>query len=718
MPYPPRIPVGQTGPIRRTPRWPLAVVAAAAVVLVAGVLVPVLTGPTTIAGGPAPVEGPAPGTSTATLGPDLNAMTFDADGNLYLALRDTSTIKKLTPDGKLTTVVGGNGEGFAGDGGPATKAKIDYPHGLVVDADGNLLIADSSNERIRRVDRKGVITTVAGTGKPGGTGDSGPATKAQLDAPVGLAIGPRGDLYIAEADGNRVRRIDGGGRITTVAGTGVEGFAGDGGLAAQAELSLPLAVAVHGDDLYIADANNSRVRRVDGTGKISTVAGNGQEDSEGDGELATAASMDGPADVTVAPDGTLYIADPNANRIRRVSPDGLMATVAGTGVAGFSGEGGPAAKAQIAGPNAVAVGADGAVYIGDTLNQRVRRIAPNGVFDTVVGKGHDYPGDGLKAPKADLLEPQAARRGPDGATYIADSGNQRVRRVGKDGVISTVAGTGVHGFAGDGGKATDAELAYPTGLDWGSDGTLYIADSGNDRIRAVSKDGVIKTVAGGGTGGDGRADQAGLTSPVDLEVADDGTIYLAEDSGARIRRIGTDGILTTVAGTGEAGYSGDGGPATQAQLNEPTGVHIGRDGSLYVSDFGNSRVRRIDGGGVITTFAGNGTEGFAGDGGPAVDAELIGPYTVATAGDGSLYIADNNSHRVRRVDTNGVITTAVGNGDDGVPDDGDAAGRTMMATPAGLSVTPNGTLLITDIGNDQVYSVGGDGTVHVVAGAT
>lgn len=715
----PSDPVPPTQPPETPRRRPLAVAAAAVVVVTAGVLAPVLTGPTTpVDGTPAAVENPAPGTSETPLGPDLNAMVIDADGNLYLALRDTSTIKKLTPDGELTTVAGGNGTGFSGDGGLATKAQLDFPHGLAIDADGRLLIADTGNERVRRVDPNGTITTIAGTGDTGADGDNGPANLAEFDSPVDVAIGPGGEIYVAEADGNRVRRIDGGGRIMTIAGTGVEGFAGDGGLAAQAELDLPLALAVHGDDLYVADGDNGRIRRIDTVaGTITTMAGNGKE--EGDGKLATTTALETPDNIGISQDGTLYIADRAANRVRRVTPDGLITTVAGTGVPGFSGDGGPGAKARVAGPDAVTVGADGTVYVGDTLNRRVRRIGATGVINTVVGDGPDYPGDGLKATEASLLRPRVSRLGPDGAVYIADTDNNRVRRVGTDGVITTVAGTGVEGSGGDGGKATRAQLASPTGLDFGADGTLYIADSSNDRIRAVNRDGVISTFAGtgreGSAGDGGPADRADLNTPFDLEVAEDGAMYIAEDTGDRIRRVGTDGVIETVAGTGEDGFAGDGGQATQAQIDGPTCVHAAADGALYICDYNNKRLRRVSTDGVITTVAGTGEEAYGGDGGPATEAKLLGPYAVATGADGSVYIADDNSHRVRRI-VDGVITSVVGTGDRGSPDDGDLASATNLATPAGISVTRDGRLIVTDVNNDQVYAIGQDGVVHVLAG--
>jgi sugar lactone lactonase YvrE len=712
-------------PIRVIPRRRLfAFTAGALVAMLAILLVPVVTDVDVVAGAPAAVTGSAPGLSTALLDPDLSAMVIDAQGNLYMAFQEA--VKKLTPQGELITVAGGNGTGFAGDGGPATKAKLDYPDGLVVDAAGDLLIADSRNGRIRRVDSNGIITTIAGTGeadtpaKTGTPGDGGPATRARLDNPTDVAVGPDGDVFVAEAVGNRIRRIDRNGKITTMAGTGTVGFAGDGGPARLAEFNVPFSLAVNGEDLYVADLNNGRVRRIDARGNITTVAGNGLDGGGGDADVAIVTELESPDNIAVGRDGTLYIADRYGDRVRRVSPDGVITTVAGTGIPGFSGDGGPGARAQIAGPGAVAVGADGVVYVGDTRNRRVRRIDAAGVITTLAGSGPFYPGDGLQATEASLLDPRMARRGRDGAVYIADASNNRIRRIGRDGVISTVAGNGVQGYRGDDGKATEAELDYPTGIAFGLDGTLYIADSDNNRVRAV-RDGVIRTVAGmdrGGSAGDGgRADQAELDDPVSVEVGADGAIYIAEEAGHRIRRVGVHGIITTVAGTGEAGYSGDDGPATAARLNGPADIHVGADGALYISDRLNFRLRRVDpNNGTITTVAGNGTQGASGDGGRAVEAQLSGPYSAVTTANRTVFIADDSSHRVRRVDPNGVIRTFVGIDDRGKPVDGDHVSVAVLAIPAGLSITPDGTMIIADVGNHQVYAVGKDGILHVIAG--
>ncbi len=331
---------------------------------------------------------------------------------------------------------------------------------------------------------------------------------------------------------------------------------------------------------------------------ITTVAGNGISGFSGDGGPATQAALSDPFVVTVGPDGNLYIADRNNNRIRRVGPDGIIITVAGNGISGFSGDGGPATQAALSAPFGMAVGPDGSLYIGDRNNRRVRRVGPDGIITTVAGDGQSgFSGDGGPATQAALSDPIAVAVGPDGSLYIADRNNNRVRRVGPDGIITTVAGDGQIGFSGDGGLATQAALSETIGVAVGPDGSLYIVDRGNNRIRRVGPDGIIITVAGNGrsgfSGDGGHATQAAVSAPFGMAVGPDGNLYIADSSNNRIRRVGPDGIIITVAGNGQSGFSGDGGPPTQAALSAPFGVAVGPDGNLYIAEFSNQRVRKL-----------------------------------------------------------------------------------------------------------------------------
>ncbi len=315
----------------------------------------------------------------------------------------------------------------------AVLAEINDPTAVAVDAQGDVYVADSLNNRVRKITPAGVITTIAGNGNYGFSGDGGPATQAELWDPVGLAIDSAGNLYIADFYNNRIRKVTPAGTISTVAGYGTYGFAGDGGGATKAWFEGPTAVAVDSKgDLFIADSGNDRIRKVTPAwGQITTIAGTGVFGYSGDGGPATSAELNGIAGLAVDSAGNLYIADQYDNRIRRISPSGVITTVAGTGLAGFSGDGGPATAAELSFPSGVATDSNGAVFIADEGNQRVREITAAGTLETVAGTGAvGFAGDGGLAGWARLSSPQSVAAGPDGSIYVADTGNDRVRRIG------------------------------------------------------------------------------------------------------------------------------------------------------------------------------------------------------------------------------------------------------------------------------------------------
>ena len=329
----------------------------------------------------------------------------------------------------INTAAGTGARGYSGDGGPATSAQLNQPDGVAVDAAGNLYIADTNNNRIRKVAPGGTISTVAGTGTSGYSGDGGPATSAQLHYPSGVAVDSSGNLYIADSYNYRIRKVAPGGTISTLAGTGTQGYSGDGGPATSAKLDYPYGVAVDSSgNLYIADMRNYRVRKVAPGGTISTVAGTGTSGYSGDGGPATSAKLSYTSGVAVDSSGNLYIADEGNNRIRKVAPGGTISTVAGTGTSGYSGEGGPATSAQLNTPYGVAVDAAGNLYIADTNNKRIREVAPGGTIWTVAGDGHStYSGDGGPAISASLYNPTGAAVDATGRVYVADSQNDRIR---------------------------------------------------------------------------------------------------------------------------------------------------------------------------------------------------------------------------------------------------------------------------------------------------
>lgn len=328
----------------------------------------------------------------------------------------------------VQTVAGTGTAGFSGDGGPAKEARLAVPAGIAVDAKGTLYICDSGNARIRIIDASGTIETIAGIGIPEFSGDGGPAVEAQLSFPTGIAVSSDGSIYVADTDNHRIRRIAPDGTITTTAGTGNQGFSGDGGPAAAAELSNPTGIALDSKgNLYIADFGNSRIRKVSVDGVISTVAGSSSIGYDGDGGPATKAAITSPYGVAVLPPGELIFTDFSANVIRAVSPEGIITTLAGTGVPGFSGDGGPSRQAALWNPAGVAAAPDGTIYFADSGNNRIRAILPNHSIVTVAGSGQEEPfnGDGVPAETINLSAPTAVAVSGSKLLFT-DDGHHRV----------------------------------------------------------------------------------------------------------------------------------------------------------------------------------------------------------------------------------------------------------------------------------------------------
>jgi sugar lactone lactonase YvrE len=659
----------------------------------------------TLAGG-----GPADGSFAAKVAVEPCGVAIGGQGVRFFSDCAGDTVYRIDTSRTLTRVAGDGFNGFAGDGGRATEARLSHPAGLAVDAAGNLYVTDVSNNRIRKVTPAGIITTVAGDGTYGFSGDGGPATNAHLASPTDVTVDSAGNLYIADEGNERVRKVASNGTITTVAGVGSFGMSGDGGPATRAELHTPYGVAAGpAGDLYIADLGNHRVRKVTTSGTISTVAGNGTSGFSGDGGPATSASV-GASDVAVDAAGTLFILD--YMRVRQVTPAGTISTVAGTGTFGFSGDGGPANSAQLGAPQAVAADAAGGPVIADTGNVRLRKVFGDGTINTIAGNGYTYySGDGGPAERAQLNDPRAVAMDATGATYIADASNNRVRRVAADGTISTFAGMGVAGFAGDGGPATKAWLAKPSGVVVGRGGSVYIADTTNNRVRVVGPGGTITTVAGDGStgfsGDGGPATAARLNRPTGLALDAAGNLFIADTANQRVRMVTNAGTITTVAGTDVQGYSGDGGPAVSARLSNPSALAIDGRGRVYIADWLNRRVRRIGTDGSITTVAGTGSLASSGDGGPATAAEIGDPLGVALDAAGNLYIADGRNSRIRKVDPDGTISTAAGDGTIGARGDGGPATSAQLAFPSAVAVGPSGELLVSDTLARRIRVVGG-----------
>jgi sugar lactone lactonase YvrE len=695
------------------------------------------------------------GAASVSAGDLVIADTFVERIQVVAAHTGTSYGQAMTR-GHIYTVAGIGTQGYSGDGGPATGAKLNRPQDVIVDGAGNLVIADTSNFRIRVVAERtgefygqamtaGDIYTIAGTGRAGFSGDGGPAASAQLSEPHWLTMDGAGNLVIADSGNERLRVVAGhtgtfygqamtAGDIYTVAGDGSFRFSGDGGPALRAGMN-PTGVAVDGaGNLVIADDENERVRVVaDSTGTfygqamtagdVYTVAGDGIQGFSGDGGAATGAEVHFPVGVAVDNAGNLVIADENNLRLRVVAAHtgtfygismtiGDIYTAAGNGqTTVFSGDGGPATSAQLDSPGGLTLDHAGNAVIADTNNNRIRVLAAHtgtfygqamtaGDIYTVAGKSRGgFSGDGGPATSAQLSNPEEASVDGAGNLVIADSGNERIRVVAERtgtfygramtaGDIYSVAGNGTEGFSGDGGPATSAEFSIPHDVSADGAGNLVIADSFNYRIRVV-----------------------------------------AERTGRFYGQAMTAGDIYTVAGTGQGGFSGDGGPAVAATVNDPCWVTIDSTGNLVIADTFNFRIRVVAErtgtfygqamtAGDIYTVAGTGQQGFSGDGGPAIDAQVKQVCSVMPDAAGNLVIADTFNNRIRvlaersgtfygHAMTVGDIYTVAGNGHSGFYGDGGPAAAAGLSQPVGAVGDSAGNLVLTDTGHGRVRQVAG-----------
>lgn len=734
-------------------------------------------------------------------------VALDEAGNLYVADTANNVIRKITPTGYISTVAGTGTAGYSTGSGVALAAQLSAPEGVAVDTAGNLYIADTGNQIVRKVTPSGAITTVAGKAQQAGyTGNNKGATQALLSQPWAVAFDSNGNFYISERGNNVVREVNASGIIAPYAGNGTAGSAGDNGPATAANLNAPEGIAFDAsNNLYIADSANDKVREVSS------------------GIITTYRSLKGaPSAVAVSRAGVVCIAQPA--QLSCVSTSGVLSTVAGNGTSGNSGNGGPATSATVGSLSGVAIDVQGRVYLSDTTNSVVRELTtntsfpstavgqtttqtigvtldtaitlsgisiPSGYSDftlgtvtgcntaganaagttcsipvsfkpayaglrsapltlTIFGSKYTFPltgvgsgpvfeyipgiistfagngtvghgGDGGSATAAQLNLPHAAAVGPDGSVYIADMLNGTVRKVSPSGTITTFAGTpGTNGYSGDLGPATSALLNEPSGVAVDAAGNVYIAEFGNSVLRKVDVNGTISTVAGNRSTTTScssiptSATTTPLNHPTGVAIDANGNVYIASGQSQCVLILYPSQYMAAYAGTGTAGFSGDTGVATGAQLNYPQSVAIDANNNLYIADSANNRVRQVSAGGTITTLAGNGTAGYSGDGGFATSAELNNDSGVAVDAAGNVYIGDNFNERVRVVDTTGYIYTVAGNGTGGYSGDGGVATAAQLqlenGVPTenntyGLAVGNSGNLYLPDAINNTVRLV-------------
>ena len=708
----------------------------------------------TVAGGAYPCELVPLGLATLADIPGPTSSARDANGNIYIAAPNSYCVFKIDATGVISVFAGIGIQGFGGEGGPANQAILELPSAVAIDAVGNVYIADTTI--IREVIADGSIHTIVGNGPACSSptdpcGDGGPASQAQLTSPLALAVDAQNNLYIADTGDNRIREVSFG-IINTIAGDGNlcpggTNACGDAAPATQAQLNAPAGLAVDpAGNIFISDTGDQRVRIVSG-GIINKYAGTGQvcptpTSGCGDKYLATSGKLHSPGGLSLDAAGNLYIADTADNRIRQVTSQSnkypfYLSTVAGTGVQGFLGDGGAATSAQLNAPLDVRSDPAGNLWITDTGNQRIRAVLAANI-NTIAGGG--FGGDGQQPSNATLANPIGVLWDSTGTNYyVADTANNRVRKVSNT-IIATVAGNGNAGYTGDGGSALNATLNAPNGVALDSAGNLYIADTTNRVIRKVDLSGNITTVAGSGNactpatakcGDGGLATKATMVQPTTAAVDAQGNIFIADHWGNKVRCVigapggclGSSlpvGDITTVAGNGLPGYTGDNGPGYKAKVHHPRGIIVDKDGNAYFADAGSSRIRcliAVAGGcggsqypvGTIVTYAFNGKASFCGDGGPALQACMYNPAEVAFDSSGNLFVSGGPDQVVRRIDAlSRTVWTVAGNPKYptkiGFAGDG---GPATLATLDNWSITVNGSqyLLIADSGNNRIRQV-------------
>ena len=635
-------------------------------------------------------------------------MVADAAGNSYVSDSYYDRVFRIAATGVVTTYAGSD-TGFGGDNGSATAARFNGVSGLALSATGELYICDARNARVRKISKDGqTITTVAGNGSTLRTGDGQAATAASIGNPRGLAFDTAGNLFISDTLNHVVRKVDAAGVISTVAGmAGRPGFGGDLGVPTAALLQAPSGLAVDAqNNLYIADSLNNRVRRVTPQNRIETFAGNGLQGATGQNVSAVTAQLFSPTDVVVNKAGDVFVSDRNNGLVRRVRA-GIIATVVGAGSSPTLP--GPAATYGLALCIGIALDATEQLLIVDDGLRRVFRA--NVVANTiqlVAGAGPSLgAGDNAPAVESVLLQPSGVAVDPDGNVFVSDVVDNRVRRIAANGIITTFAGNGVLGLSGNGAIASNSELGRPRGMAMDRNRNLYVASTWGSQIYKISAAGILTVFAGGGnnigiSGDGGLATNARLNTPFGVAVDRNDNVYIADTGNHRIRKVDSRGMISTVAGSGDGGFQGDGGAATAARLSSPRAVVVDSQGNLIIADTLNHRVRKVDGAGIISTIAGTGETGAAADGIAAIEARVWSPGALAFDAFGNLLIAISALGQIRSLSEDGILRVVAGTAALGFAGDGGVATEAQLSAPTGLAVGADGSIYIADQNNERV----------------
>jgi outer membrane protein assembly factor BamB len=685
----------------------------------------------------------ADGAGSAARFANPGGVAVDSAGNLFVALVWGGTIRKVTPAGVVTTLAGMDGVAGSADG-TGSDARFDEPCGVALNSEGNLVVADTQNGTIRKVTPAGVVTTL--TGRAGYAGGA-----ARFHVPCGLAVDRAGNVFVTETYNQTIRRVTPAGLVTTLAGNpGYPGSADGAGSAARFNFPWGLTVDSAGN-LFVADRLNCTIRRVTPAGDVTTLAGNPGNPGSADG-TGGAARFGGPVDVAVDGAGNVFVADHANSTIRKVTPAGVVTTLAGS--AGIYGSAdGTGSEARFSAPCGVAVDSAGIVYVADTNNHTVRKVTQEGVVTTLAGSagvqgGTDgtgsearlnFPGS-LALDSAGNLLVEGAYGGirkvtpagvvttltsavPAGVLALDSAGNilllsqNVIRRVTPEGMVTTTLAGRMENSGSADGTGSAARFYNPLGVAVDPAGNVWVADTWNALLRKVTPAGLVTTLAGYGGWPLGSADGTGSAGrfhwPVSVAVDSSGNAFVADNTNHTLRKVTPEGVVTTLAGS--AGSPGTAnGTGSAARFNQPYGVALDSAGTIFVADNGNHTIRKVTQAGVVTTLAGSpGSAGSANGTGSA--ARFSSPTGVAVDSAGNVVVADNGNHTIRTVTSAGVVTTLAGSA--GIPGEADGTGSAArFFYPTGVAVDSAGNVFVADAWNNTIRMITPASVVTTIGG--
>ncbi len=598
----------------------------------------------------------------------MEGVAAGSDGTLYVADSLNHVIRKISPAGVVSTLAGSGSSGFTD--GTGTAASFYKPVSVAVDSGGHVYVADRWNNAIRKISPAGVVSTLAGTGTWGYV--DGVGTTASFYNPVGVAVDANGIVYVADRN-NVIRKITPAGVVSTLAGSGTVGFANGTGTAAT--FNDPGGVAVDSSgNVYVADIWNYAIRKITPAGVVSTF-------SVGDVDR-----FNSPTGVAVDTSGNVYVADTYNNVIRKITSAGVVSTLAGStyGLADGSGT-----SAKFFSPQGVAVDSVGNVYVADTGNSLIRKITATGVVSTHAGSASTGFSNG-SGTSATFYLPSGVAIDGNGNAYVADLGNNAVRKITPAGVVSTFAG-GSWGYPGD---------FTPNGVALDSSGNVFVTGTNDNAVRKITPAGVVSILAGSSSRSygfsNGMGTAASFWGPEGISIDSSGNVFVADSQNHAIRKITPAGVVSTFAGDGISGFIN--GAGTAARFSVPAGLAIDGSGNLFVAELGNNVIRKITPAGVVSTYAGNGSYGFTD--GAGTTASFLYPRGVAADSSGNVFVADSGNHAIRKITAAGVVSTVSGDRTRGYRNDSGSGAR--FSDPRGVAVDSRGHIFVADTDNNAI----------------